>query len=98
MNELLELVLILMAVAGGAVLLYFLATYMKKSTEEAQPYDARQNVRPNDTNYNINMMGDEKLDDASPTEAREILEKADDSDLSSMSRDDYFKLKRQAKG
>lgn len=50
----------------------------------------------NETNYNISMIGQEEIEKMSPYEAKELIDKLEDSDLSSLSHRDFYALKKKA--
>ena len=55
----------------------------------------RSHVEPNDTNYNIAAMHNEAISNATPEEAREILEKIKKGDLPSLTDEDFYRLKEK---
>lgn len=50
----------------------------------------------NKTNYNISMIGQEEIEKMSPHEAKELINKLEDSDLPSLSHRDFYALKKKA--
>ena len=88
-------------VLGGVVLLvaiYFLVDYFQKKRLARAGTDPRSSVHPNDTNYNMSSMSDEKLDDLSASEAREIVDKARKSEEpTSLAPRDFHALQRKMK-
>lgn len=88
-------------VLGGVVLLvaiYFLVDYFQKKRLARAGTDPRASIRPNDTNYNMSTMSDEKLDDLSASEAQEIVDKARKSEEpTSLAPRDFHALQRKMK-
>ena len=67
-----------------------------KRREVRGTQDARKNITPNTTNYNINSMPDKTIENATPAEAREIIRKEKSGDSpTSLSRDDFYALKEK---
>jgi hypothetical protein len=58
--------------------------------------DPRRGLKPNATNYNIDgIFSEEDLENATPEEIREIIRKVDRGDITSLSNDDFFRLKEK---
>lgn len=49
----------------------------------------------NETNYNINMLDEARIEKMSPQEAKEWVNKLDQSDLSALSHRDFYALKEK---
>ena len=69
---------------------YYLARRKERGTQESYA-----NMTPNATNYNVaSTLPDEAIENASPKEAREIIEQEKATDgLTSLSNEDFYKLK-----
>lgn len=62
----------------------------------SEPKGIVQDRIPNETNYNLNMIASEKIEAMSPQQAKELIEKLENSDLSSLGHRDFYALKAKA--
>ena len=71
---------------------YYLARRKERGAQESYA-----NMTPNATNYNVaSTLPDETIENASPKEAREIIEQEKATDgLTSLSNEDFYKLKEK---
>lgn len=76
--------LLLLLIIGGVVI----GRWIRRNQSE-RTYDRVIN----ETNYNISTYDDEKLEAMTPEEAKVFLKKVQESDLSTLSHRDFFKLK-----
>lgn len=60
------------------------------------PKEIVQDRIPNETNYNINVFSSEEIEAMSPQQAKELIEKLENSDLSSLGHRDFYALKAKA--
>ncbi|MEL6924340.1 MAG: hypothetical protein AAFO94_09850 [Bacteroidota bacterium] len=87
----------LIFILAAVVIAFFIAPMFKRGKKKAN--DPRSNLTPNDTNYNkANTLPKEVVEEASAKEAAEIIRKEQQSDTSSLSNDDFYRLKEKVDG
>jgi|GEM_PF-3299428 len=85
------LIAFLVIIALAIISLFFFKTKKKKV------HDHRSELTPNDTNYNIASHNPELIKNATPAEARKMIEQYQKGDLSSLAAEDFYLLKEKIK-
>ncbi|MDX1666806.1 MAG: hypothetical protein R3350_06240 [Saprospiraceae bacterium] len=75
----------------------FVFSVLERRRKRRAIHDPRRYLHPNSTNYNFSMLDEEEIENCTPEQAREILEKAKNGELSSLSPRDFYCLKRKLK-